>query len=189
MIERMIKMKARKYAMVILSLCVLSLGMLAGCGSDGETSGGDNPAADQGSDGDTAQGGGYVFEAGGVKIAVDADMAPLAEALGEPSSYFEEPSCAAQGIAKLYTYSGFEVETYPDGDKDLVGCVILKDDTVATPEGVDLSMTKDKVLEVYGDGGQETEGSITYEKGGMKLRFILEGENIAAIEYNSAVME
>ena len=81
------------------------------------------------------------------------------------------------------------METYPDGDKDLVASVILKDDTVATPEGVDLSMTKEQVIEIYGNGGQEAAGSLTYEKGGMKLRFILDGDYIAAIEYNSAVLD
>lgn len=182
-------MKLKKCMAVIMGVCVLSLGLLAGCGSDGDEAANDGGQSKQDEGADAAQGGGYVFEANGVKIAMDADMAPLADALGEPSSYFEEPSCAAQGIAKLYTYPGFEVETYPDGDKDLVGCVVLKDDTVATLEGVDLSMTRDKVLEVYGDSGQEAEGSIVYEKGGMKLKFILDGDNIAAIEYNSAVME
>lgn len=190
-------MKVRKMV-VMAGLCVLmlGLGLLVGCGADGgvEAGGGSgaagSPGGDEGSgNGAGGSGGGYVFEAGGMKIAVDADMGPIAEALGEPSSYFEEPSCAAQGIAKLYTYPGFTVETYPDGDKDLVASVILKDDTVATPEGVDLSMTRDQVVEIYGDGGQETEGSLTYEKGGMKLRFILEGEYIAAIEYNSAVLD
>lgn len=198
-------MKIRKI-IVMAGVCILCLGALAGCGSDGgsKTAGGtgtgstgtsgDTEAGGTGAPGDAEAGGtggsgGYVFEANGVKIAVDADMGPIAEALGEPSSYFEEPSCAAQGIAKLYTYPGFTVETYPEGEKDLVASVILKDDTVATPEGVDLSMTRDKVIEVYGDGGQEAEGSLTYEKGGMKLRFILEGEYIAAIEYNSAVLD
>lgn len=186
-------MKVRKMV-VLVGLCVL--GLLAGCGSDGSSGASKDaasqggPEADSGSEaGAGSMGGGYVFEADGVQIAVDGDMAPVAEALGEPSSYFEEPSCAAQGIAKLYTYPGFTVETYPDGDKDLVASVILKDDTVATPEGVDLSMTREQVIEIYGNGGQEAAGSLTYEKGGMKLRFILDGDYIAAIEYNSAVLD
>ena len=70
-----------------------------------------------------------------------------------------------------------------------MACVILKDDTVATAEGVDLSMTKDKVIEVYGNDYQETEGRIAFEKDGMKLCFILDGDNIAAIEYNSSVLD
>ena len=53
---------------------------------------------------------------------------------------------------------------------------------------MDLSMTKADVIEVYGENYVETEGSIAYEKDGMKLCFILDGENIKAIEYNSAVL-
>ena len=41
---------------------------------------------------------GYVFSYNGTTIPVDADAAPIIEALGEPNSYFESPSCAAEGI-------------------------------------------------------------------------------------------
>lgn len=101
----------------------------------------------------------------------------------------EEPSCAAQGIAKLYTYSSYEIDTYPDGDRDLIASIILKDDNVATSEGVDLSMTRADVVEAYGEDYEEAEGCITYTKDGMKLKFILDGENLASIEYNSSVLD
>ncbi len=181
--------------LLVMALCVSMLATIAltGCGSSDKADAGAEGSTQQAAESnDTAkeENGekGYVFEVDGVKVAVDADMAPIAEALGEPASYFEEPSCAAQGIAKLYTYSSFEIDTYPDGDTDLVACIILKDDNVATAEGVDLSMTKADVIEVYGENYVETEGSIAYEKDGMKLCFILDGENIKAIEYNSAVL-
>lgn len=187
-------MKTKRLFAVLMSVCMLGAIALNGCGSsDASTSADEGTganAAEIGSEEQAASGEkGYVFEANGVKVAVDMDMAPIAEALGEPDSYFEEPSCAAQGIAKLYTYSSFEIETYPDGDNDLVACVILKDDNVATAEGVDLSMTKADVIEVYGEDYEETEGCIAYRKDGMKLCFILDGENIASIEYNSSVLD
>ncbi len=178
--------RTKKYAAVLL-IVLMTAALFAGCGSEGTKESGNKEQQNDQKVNGTAKG--YVFETKGTKIAVDTDMALIAEALGEPAKYFEEPSCAAQGIAKLYTYSGFTVETYPDGDKDLVACVILKDDTVATAEGVDLSMTKDKVIEVYGNDYQETEGRIAFEKDGMKLCFILDGDNIAAIEYNSSVLD
>ena len=168
----------------------------AGCGSDNEaeTSKGDvQNAEDKSSASDDVEtkgeSKGYVFETGGVEIAVDMDMSTLEDKLGEPVSYFEEPSCAAQGIAKLYTYASYEVDTYPDGDKDLVASIILKDDNVATAEGIDLSMTKADVVEKYGEDYEESESCIVYAKDGMKLKFILDGENLAAIEYNSSVLD
>lgn len=190
-------MKMKRFIAVMMSICMMSAVALTGCGdssaangNDENTGNGSTGSTDTDKNGTNEAGStkGYVFESNGVKISVDADMAPIAEALGEPEGYFEEPSCAAQGTARLYTYSGFEIDTYPDGDKDLIACIILKDDTVATPEGVDLSMTKEKVIEVYGEDYEETEGKIAYEKDGMKLCFILEGDYIVSIEYDSAVL-
>lgn len=187
-------MKIRKILAITLSVCMMGCAF-AGCGSDNaaETSKNDvQTAEDKSSTSDTdtkEDAKGYVFETGGVEIAVDMDMSTLEDKLGEPASYFEEPSCAAQGIAKLYTYASYEVDTYPDGDKDLVASIILKDDNVATAEGIDLSMTKADVIEKYGEDYEETEGCITYAKDGMKLKFILDGENLASIEYNSSVLD
>ena len=188
-------MKIRKILAITLSVCMMGCAF-AGCGSDNaaETSKGDaQNAEDKSSASDDAEtkgeSKGYVFETGGVEIAVDMDMSTLEDKLGEPVSYFEEPSCAAQGIAKLYTYASYEVDTYPDGDKDLVASIILKDDNVATAEGIDLSMTKADVVEKYGEDYEESEGCIVYAKDGMKLKFILDGDNLAAIEYNSSVLD
>lgn len=129
-----------------------------------------------------------VFENDGITIGVDVDMAPIADALGEPKSIFEEPSCAAQGTAYLYTYPGFTVNTYPDGETNLVGYITLKDDTVATPEGIDLSSTREDVIAAYGEDYAEDDKKISYEKDGMTLNFIFSGEDIASIEYVSSVM-
>ena len=186
-------MKIRKLLAITLSVCMMGCAF-AGCGSDNaaETGNGDaRNAEDKGgaSEADEKGSKGYVFETGGVEIAVDMDMSTLEDKLGEPVSYFEEPSCAAQGIAKLYTYASYEVDTYPEGDKDLVASIILKDDNVATAEGVDLSMTKADVIEKYGEDYEESEGCMIYAKDGMKLKFILDGENLAAIEYNSSVLD
>ena len=131
---------------------------------------------------------GYVFESNGLTFTVDMDMSGILEQLGEPNSSYEQPSCAAQGIAKIYTYSGFEIETYPDGDKDLIACIVLKDDSVATSEGIDLSMTKEDIIAAYGSDYEESETSMVYEKDGTKLCFILDGDDISSIEYDSPVL-
>lgn len=182
-------MKIRKILAITLSVCMMGTA-LAGCGSDNAAKTSGNAAKSEEKEESSASDvKGYVFKADGVEIAVDMDMSTIEEKLGEPASYFEEPSCAAQGIAKLYTYSSYEIDTYPDGDKDLVASIILKDDNVATPEGVDLSMTKADVVEAYGEDYEEAEGCIIYTKDGMKLKFILDGENLASIEYNSSVLD
>lgn len=133
--------------------------------------------------------GAYSFVANDVTIQVDADMDELLTALGESKSVFEAPSCAGEGISYLYNYSSFEIETYPAEDgKNRIGYIYLKDDMVATPEGIDLSMTKEDVILAYGEEYEELENKFVYEKEGTKLCFIFDGEQIIAIEYASAVI-
>lgn len=195
----------------ILRLAVI-LGMaicISGCGSTANT----DPAVDQSSDVQTQnvgnEGGnveaegngtgtsetdsteniGYVFDAAGVTVSVDMDMDELAAQLGESKSIFEAPSCAGEGISYIYNYTSYEIETYPAADgKNRIGFIVLKDDTVATSEGIDLSMTKDDVIRVYGEDYEEVGSQLTYEKDGMKLNFIYEGDNIISIEYVSAIL-
>ena len=130
---------------------------------------------------------GYVFEAGAVTVGVDADMAPVLQALGDPASYFEAASCAFEGLDKIYTYSSFEIDTYPQQDRDLVSAIILKDDSVTTAEGICIGDSLEKLQETYGDGVQEN-GMLVYEKDGMKLCFILQDDNIISIEYRSTAL-
>lgn len=130
---------------------------------------------------------GYVFVAGGVTVEMDADMAPILQALGEPSSYFEAASCAFEGLDKIYTYNSFEIDTYPAKDRDLVSAVVLKDDSVTTAEGICIGDSLEKLQETYGEGAQEG-GMLVYEKDGMKLCFILQDDSIISIEYRSTAL-
>ncbi len=163
-------------------------GEAAGGGEGQQGSGAQEGQQDPGQ-GSTAAGEGYLFTAQGVTIAMDADAAPILEQLGESASYFEAASCAFEGLDKTYTYNGFELDTYPTGDKDYVSAVVLKDDSVATQEGICIGDSRDKVLQAYPDGGTEECGMIIYRKGGMKLVFILKEEEVASIEYRSTVLE
>lgn len=189
----------RKLLMGLITISMVAVLGLTGCGdSKEEDNGAQDNAAEQEADADSSDGSsetpaasggkGYVFETDGITIGVDMDMAPIADALGEPKSIFEEPSCAAQGTAYLYTYPGFEINTYPDGEDNYVGYVVLKDDTVSTPEGIDLSKTRDDVIAAYGDNYEEDDKKISYSKDGMTLNFIFSGDDLASIEYTSSVL-
>ena len=130
---------------------------------------------------------GYTFSYNGTTIAVDADAAPIIEALGDAKNYFESPSCAAEGIGKLYTYDDFEIQTYPDGDTDRVLYVLLKTDNVSTAEGIDLASSRDDIVAAYGEPTTEETGSMKYEKDGMTLVFIFDGDSLISIEYDSSL--
>jgi hypothetical protein len=134
---------------------------------------------------------GYTFKSKGVEISVDANFAPILAELGEPNNYFEAPSCAFEGLDKIYTYSGFTVNTYPQGDDDFVSSIVLNDDSVTTTEGVYIGGTVDDMENAYGAAAVTDSGQFIYEKEGMKLGFILsdEDDSIIAIEYMSKVLD
>ncbi len=131
----------------------------------------------------------YVFTYKGTEIFADQDANSVVQKIDETPSYFEEPSCAADGMSKYYTYSDFEIITYPDGDNDLIGCISLSTDNVATPEGIDLSKTKSDVITAYGDNYTEVPGGISYTDGTTILTFFFDtDENISSIRYTSTIM-
>lgn len=137
---------------------------------------------------ESAEAKGYTYIYNDVVVEIDADAALVVEQLGEPLSYFEAPSCAFEGIDKIYTYSSFEIETYPMEGKDFVSMVTFKDDSITTPEGVAIGDSVDKVKEVYGDCAEEG-GMLVYEKDGMKLCFIVKDGAVVSVEYKSTVLD
>lgn len=132
---------------------------------------------------------GYVFEYNGVKIGMDMEAAPIIAALGEADSYFEAPSCAFDGLDKTYSYGSFEIDTYEQDGKDYISTVFFCDDLIETPEGVCLFETKADMIKAYGEGFKEEFGMLVYEKDGMKLKFIVTGDEITSIEYSSTILD
>ncbi len=157
----------KKIVFIILSLSILLLNLVS-CS-----------APDQRENGIV-----YSFWSNGTEIAVDADAAPILAALGEWSAYVDSPSCAFVGLDKTYTYTGFEIQTYPAQEKDYVYMVILLDDTVQTKEGIAIGDSKDEVLTAYGTPSKQTDTALTYNGEGMYLEFLFRnGEAVTDIRY------
>ena len=178
----------KKTIAIILSLVMLA-GLISACGGSEEhvidNTGTDTKTADTGS----AKTEGYVFETKGVKVVIDADMAPVLSALGEASSYFEEASCAFEGIDKTYSYSGFEIKTYPSEAGDKIQGVFLTDDRVATAEGLRVGSTKADMESLYGTDYTVKGTEYAYEKGGMQLRVTLKDDVVNLITYASEILD
>jgi ABC-type oligopeptide transport system substrate-binding subunit len=128
---------------------------------------------------------GYYFTLNGVTVSANAAMAPIAESLGEPTSYFESESCAFQGLDKVYTYGSVVISTYPVDGVDFVYTIELKDDTVETPEGICIGSTKDDVTAAYGTATTESDTALSYEKEDCVLAFIFDGDSVANITYTA----
>lgn len=132
---------------------------------------------------------GYAFVYNDVAIEIDAPAGPVLDRLGEANSYFEAPSCAFNGIDKIYTYTSFELDTYPLDGEDFISSVLFKDDSIATAEGIGIGDPVEKLAEAYGEDSIEENGMTVYCKDGMKLCFLIEEDCISSIEYKTTILD
>lgn len=194
-------MKRMNHKLLAVLLAVtLSLTLLAGCGgnnnsqdSSGNTDG--NQSQNSGSEdtGETGNGGqeasAFVFTSNGVEVRMNAEADPIVEALGEPVSTFEAPSCAFQGTDYIYTYDGFQINTYPLNDVNYVSSVVFMSDAVSTPEGLEIGKTKDDMIAAYGEDYTEEYDQYTYTRGDSQLVVLIEDGYISSIEYQAVLPE
>lgn len=128
----------------------------------------------------------YEFKSGETVIPMGAEAAGILAALGKAISTLESDSCAYQGKKKVYTYSGFELSTYPVKKKDCVESVYIFDASISTPEGIKIGSTKKEVLAVYGDAYNADEakfGTYTYTAGNTQLKIYTTKDVVDGIEY------
>ena len=165
-------MKRKAMAMAAAMIMAMALAACGGSG-DGSSASSDAPAAG---------GDGYTFTSGSTVIAMNEDASAVVEELGEADDYFESESCAFEGLDKVYSYPGFQLNTYPVDDKDYVLSVVFMDDTVSTDEGISIGSTKDEVTEAYGDPSSESATELVYEKGDTELKIGLDGDSVTTLE-------
>lgn len=130
---------------------------------------------------------GFTFVVNEIEIGMNEPTAPIVEALGSASNYFESPSCAFQGIDKTYTYSGFELYTYPKNKVDYVSSIYVLDGSVSTKEGIHLGSTLEEMTAAYGSDYKEDLGAYTYTKDKSTLTFIIDNGTVSSIEYVAIV--
>ncbi len=172
-------------------LILLALLLLAGCSKKETTpesndkKGSVEASVDDKEAGEAKEGFVFVYE--DVKVPLNVDAAPVLEALGKEDTYFEAASCAFQGLDKTYTYSGFEITTYPQGDKDFISTIYLIDDSVSTDKGIFIGSSLADVTAAYGDAYENKSGGYTYTLGDSTLAFVVEGDSVTSITYSAIV--
>lgn len=178
-------MKKKLLAVLLAVSCVC----LCACGGgDNNTGAGNNTGnTNTEKESESKDETGYVFTFNGKEISVNEDITDVVAKLGEPVSYYEAASCAFEGLDKFYTYASFQVGTYPKDGKDVVAFIYFKDDLVETTEGISLYMTKADMEKAYGTATTVSENTYVYEKGNGSITFILEGDEIVSIEYQTTV--
>lgn len=174
----------------IFVIMMIIMIILAGCGSDSEnvspSPSGSNAVDNNETNPVTEEKSKYYFEYNGIAIYMNDDAKPILEALGEPQNYFESPSCAFQGMDRIYSYNGFDLYTYTDEDdeNEYVFTVAFMSDAVTTTKGITIGDKLDKVISEYGDGYEQSSEQYTYTDKNSKLSFLIENGEVVSIEYN-----
>ncbi len=109
------------------------------------------------------------------------------EKYGKEVDYVESPSCAFDGLDKIYRYEHYEVTTYPDQEQDRIYSIFFLDDEVETTEGLKIGDTKEKMLELYGKDFEQKDSLFIYQKEKTELHFLLQDDTIISIEYDYIV--
>lgn len=101
----------------------------------------------------------YTFAYAGQNIAVHGEAQGILSALGSPIAYSEIPPCGRGDLDKIYQFGSFTVQTYQENGVDYFSVINLKDDLVATKEGVSIGNSQQKVLEIYGEPSSKKMGT------------------------------
>lgn len=189
---------------LLFTLCAALLLSLAACG--GKTDGGSEqlitraaaetapavteapapaaPAETEAAPAAPAAAGHYAFITGGVTLLPGDPFDP--GKLPQAQSVYEVPSCAIEGTDNVYTYETFELTAFDDGSGEVIYSVLLTDPNTATPEGLFLGDTVEKMESIYGTGYVREGDGITYTGDGQLLCIILQGDTVVSIEYRMA---
>jgi len=118
-----------------------------------------------------------------VIIHMDDPAEPIISALGTCQNKYEAPSCAFDGMDTVYSYPGFEVSTYKAKDVEKVSGVVLRDDTVGTPEGVFIGSSTEDVFKKYEESAEGV-NNLKLSKGNSDLLFIFKDGVVTSIQYS-----
>jgi hypothetical protein len=187
-------MKGLTLNKVVLILLTLTFFLLAGCdesskagegvGSPDESYAADTETADTPDTGGAEPDSSFTFMIGQTEIVPGGDFAPVLAALGEPTDIFEAPSCAFDGVDRIYYYPGFVINTFPDRGTDCVLSVYFTDDSVETPEGIYLGASYDDLISVYGEERMNEAGDmLVFVRGETSLAFLLDSDTVRDISY------
>ena len=160
----------KKMAALLALVMVLSLVLCSCGGGGGSNNGGNNTGSLD-----------YYFEVKGVKVEMKADAEAVLKALGSYKSSYEAPSCAFDGMDKIYSYGGYDILTYTADGKDFISGVVLRDDTVETPEGIAIGSKLEDVRKKY--NAKEEGSSINVYSENCRLLIIFDNGVVSSIQY------
>ena len=160
----------KKMAALLALIMVLALVLCSCGGGGGSNNGGNNTGSLD-----------YYFQVKDVKVEMKADAETVLKALGSYKSSYEAPSCAFDGMDKIYSYGGYDILTYTADGKDFISGVVLRDDTVETPEGIAIGSKLEDVKKKY--NAKEEGSSINVYSENCRLLIIFDNGVVTSIQY------
>ena len=103
--------------------------------------------------------------------------------IGEYLNYRIEESSISNNTSNHYEYTNFEIETYFDNNIEKIAAITLTDENIQTTESVRIYDSKEKMINVYGDGYQKIGNIYIYKQKDTNLSFTLENDIIVNIRY------
>ena len=121
----------------------------------------------------------------GVTISVGAEADPIIEKLGTPGMVNSSESCGGfAGTDYVYTYMGFRVSITPADGYQMICKVELTDDSVKTPEGLYIGMSRADVEEAMKGYSVETVGvNLSYSTETVMLNVTFRDDCVSGIIY------
>ena len=125
----------------------------------------------------------FALPLGNFIIYMDQNIQEVIDTMGEPLGVFEAPSCAFDGIDRIFSFPGLQIHTYPQDGDDFIHTVSVRDDSILTQNGIYLGNSWDSVLSAYGNDYQHAYGMFTFTKGVTTLSIFVEDDMVVAITY------
>ena len=121
----------------------------------------------------------------GVTITMGADADDVVALLGNWISLNSSDSCGGfSGKDYLYTYHGFRVSTTPTKDGQVICKLELTDDSVKTPEGLYIGMSRaDAEAAMKGFTAEQVGDNLSYTVGNTKLQVVFRDGAVTGITY------
>jgi hypothetical protein len=135
--------------------------------------------------GKTSKGGALYFKANDIKITIGADAEDTIDKLGKWVSQNSSDSCGGfSGKDYIYAYKGYSVSTTPSKNGQIVCKIELTDDSVKTPQGLYIGMSrKDAEKAMEGFTAESVGDNLVYTQGDVKLQVIFRDGSVAGIVY------
>jgi len=130
----------------------------------------------------------FFFKIGDTVVELNENITYVINGAGEPIGELELPSCAFDGMDRVFRYPGADLYTYPAGDNDFVYNIAFFDDSVRTAEGgIRLGSNLQAVFDAYGDDFELDSGMYTFTRGLTVLEFLVDGDTVIGITYRFLV--